>query len=586
MSSFEALDSLFKPRSSSLKRKQDAPEDSHESYKSSKLKHSGIRQSFIAEAPTRNDEEQNIDSTPLEDETYGPEAPDDDEGRFFGGGVSQRENEILDYVDEQTSKEPIVEKIDSTWLRRQALKFERIITKNAELRVKYENEPQKFMDSEADLHSEIKALSILSENPELYEEIVKLGSIESLVNLLSHENTDIAIDVVEVISELTDDSLEAEQSQWEVIVNAMLEADLLSLLSSNFKRFDEKHESDRCGVFHSINILENLASMASLAEKIGKQSNILDWLVERVRKRESPLSQNTQYSAELIAILLQSSTLNVKKFCDIDGVNCFLEILANYRHVNPSKGTEEEEYVENLFDALTCVVNSPGGKFKFIEAEGVELCLIMIKNGKMSKSRALRLLDHSLGSLDALEVCERLVEAGGLKIIFSIFMKKEDGSSIEHLLGIFSSLLKLLTANSAYRIRTLAKFVEKDYEKIRKLVKLRREYASRVKSIDEDIKKEQEGLDVKIIETMADECLSKRLDAGLFCLQSIDVILAWLVAEDDGASKRVKSLLAENGETLTTISETLNEQIAAVVGDTEEETMTRDMLMTLVKFLT
>ncbi|RKF78371.1 Beta-catenin-like protein 1-like protein [Golovinomyces cichoracearum] len=442
------------------------------------------------------------------------------------------------------------------------------------------------MESEADLHSEIKALSILSENPELYEEIVKLGSIDSLVNLLSHENTDIAIDVVEVISELTDDSLEAEQSQWEVIVNAMLEADLLSLLSSNFKRFDEKHESDRCGVFHSINILENLASMASLAEKIGKQSNILDWLVERVRKRESPLSQNTQYSAELIAILLQSSSLNVKKFCDIDGVNCFLEILANYRHVNPVKGTEEEEYVENLFDALTCVVNSPEGKFKFVEAEGVELCLIMIKNGKMSKSRALRLLDHSLGSLDALEVCERLLEAGGLKIIFSIFMKKEDGSSIEHLLGIFSSLLKLLTANSAYRIRTLAKFVEKDYEKIIKLVKLRREYASRVKSIDEDIKKEQEGLDVKIIESIADGCLSKRLDAGLFCLQTIDVILAWLVAEDDGASKRVRSLLAENGETLKIISETLNEQIAAVVGDTEEETMTRDMLMTLVKFLT
>ncbi|TQS38532.1 hypothetical protein Golomagni_00963 [Golovinomyces magnicellulatus] len=572
MSSFEALDSLFKIFQFEAKAGR-------------AQRFIGIRQSFIAEATTGNNEEPDIDSTPLEDETYGPEAPDDDEGRFFGGGVSQRENEILDYVNEQTSKESQVEKIDSTWLRRQALKFEKIITKNAELRVKYENEPQKFMDSEADLHSEIKALSILSENPELFEETVKLGSIGSLVSLLSHENTDIVIDVVEVISELTDDSLEAEQSQWEAIVNAMLEADLLSLLSSNFKRFDEKHESDRCGVFHSLNILENLASLASLAEKIGKQSNILDWLVERVRKRESPLSQNTQYSAELIAILLQSSTINVKKFCDIDGVNCLLELLANYRHVDPVKGTEEEEYVENLFDALTCVVNSPEGKLKFVEAEGVELCLIMIKSGKMSKSRALRLLDHSLGSLSALEVCERLVEAGGLKIIFSMFMKKEDGSSIEHLLGIFSSLLKLLTANSAYRIRTLAKFVEKDYDKIRKLVKLRREYASRVKSVDEEIKKEQEGLDFKIIETMADEWLSKRLDAGLFCLQTIDVILAWLVAEDDGAKMRVKSLLVENGETLTILSETLNEQIAAVVGDTEEETMTRDMLMTLVKFL-
>jgi beta-catenin-like protein 1 len=194
----------------------------------------------------------------------------------------------------------------------------------------------------------------------------------------------------------------------------------------------------------------------------------------------------------------------------LDGVDLLLQILAGYRKRDPIKGTEEEEFVENTFDALTCVVDEPEGKQKFVEAEGVELCLIMLKEGKMSKPRALRLIDHALGGQSGAEVCEKLVEAAGLKVVFGMFMKKQDGQTTEHLLGIFSSLLRLLPANSAGRIRTLAKFVEKDYEKLGKLVKLRR-----------------------------------------------DIILAWLVAEDDGASKKIQSLLADRDESLAVVKATL-----------------------------
>ena len=78
------------------------------------------------------------------------------------------------------------------------------------------------MTSEADLDTEIKGLSILSEHPELYEEFAKLGCVGSLISLLSHENADIAIDVIQLISELTDEDVEAEQEQWDVLVNAMV----------------------------------------------------------------------------------------------------------------------------------------------------------------------------------------------------------------------------------------------------------------------------------------------------------------------------------------------------------------------------
>jgi len=198
--------------------------------------------------------------------------------------------------------------------------------------------------------------------------------------------------------------VEAEPEQWNGIVDAMIEADLLDLLVSNFERFDEGNESDKSGVYHALSVIENLASRTTLAEKIGQGTAILKWLLERIRKKES-ISQNKQYAAEVLAILLQSSPANRKTLCELDGVDILLQILAAFRKRDPSKG-EEEEFVENVFDALTCISDEPEGKTKFVEAEGVELGLIMIKEGKMSKSRALRLIDHALGGHSGNDVSE------------------------------------------------------------------------------------------------------------------------------------------------------------------------------------
>lgn len=130
----------------------------------------------------------------------------------------------------------------------------------------------RFMASEADLDTEIKSLSILSEHPELYEEFAKLGCAGSLVSLLSHDNTDIAIDAIQIISELTDEDVQAEQEQWDSLVNAMvrsnissygnsrrannvtkqLDADVIELLVQNLSRLDESNEADRAGVYYTL----------------------------------------------------------------------------------------------------------------------------------------------------------------------------------------------------------------------------------------------------------------------------------------------------------------------------------------------
>lgn len=487
------------------------------------------------------------------------EEPDDEDGRFFGGGITTDTADVLDFIDERDNQETRAEKIDAAWLRKLALNFEKRISKNTELRAKFEDMPQKFMGSEADLDADVKALSILSEHPELYEEFAKLGCLASLVSLLSHDNTDIAIDAIEIINEFTDDDVEAEQEQWNVLVDAMIEADLLNLLYENISRLSEELESDRAGIYHVLGVLENLSSRPSIASTLGENTKFISWLLSRIQIPEPSVTQNKQYSAEVLAIILQSSPTNRTQLTNMDGMDIFLQLLSPYRKRDPRKGTEEEEYVENIFDCVTCCADDSEGKRKFLAAEGIELCLIMLREGKMSRPRALRLLDHALGGPDGAACCERLVEAAGLKVTFSLFMKKQDNEDTEHLLGILSSMLRSLPADEAPRVRLLAKFVEKNYRVLDRIVQIRRDRASQLLSIDREIAAERASLaSTEEQDEKADEWLSRRLDAGLYVLQTVDIILAWLCAEDDGARTKIQALLGD--EKLLHIRSTIQSQ--------------------------
>ena len=555
-----------------------------EIYKATKLNPNDS--SRHAQVEDGDDDQEAGPAAPGDDEDFGPavppdgedEAGEDDEGRFFGGGISKQESRILDYVDEvdEASKGP--DKIDAAWLRKTVLNLEKRITKNAELRAKHEDDPQKFISSEADLDDDIKSLSVLSEYPALYPELVKLGSVASLVGLLAHDNTDIAIDVMELIGELTDEDVSATDEDWNALVDALLESDLIGLLVSNLSRLNEDDEADRNGVYYALGIVESLCSRAVTASRIAEDESLLRWLLQRAQRQEATVSQNKQYAAEIIAILAQASSENCTRLAEKDACDTMLQLVAPYRRRDPDKGSEEEEYMENLFEALTCLADYQDGKAKFLAAEGVELCLIMLKDGKMSKAPSLRLLDHAAAS--GPEVCAQIVDAGGLKPVFTLFNKTNDHRLLPHLASLFANMLRLLPSQSAERIRTLAKFVEREYEKTSKLVTLHADYSTRVRRAETSF--QQEDLEAEAAEI---ELLSRRLDAGLSTLQQIDVTLAWLVAEDSGASKMIRQLLSQRDDDLSALAKVLREQQASLDTEDEESKDTSDMLGTLMKFL-
>lgn len=600
-----SIDEVFRTHNSAPKRKLEDPTSSFTNplSKSSKISNgssprgtlngnhessvtNGVssKLAFVQDEPPEEDHVEAGPTLPPADPEDDP--GDDEEGRFFGGGVTKEEQRVMDYI-EQNEESNAEEKFDSAWLRRTALNFERKINKNAELRAKHEDDPMKFVSSEADLDAEIKGMSVLSEHGELYNDFVKLGCANSLVGLLAHENTDIAIAVAELLAELTDEDSATTEEQWQALVKAMMQADVVDLMTSNLGRLNEENDNDRAGIYHILNVVENVLSETQNINPVGSNDKLMTWLLQRIKKVDSnargKVGQNRQYAAEILAILLQSSRHNRDRFAAKEGVDAVLELLSVYRKRDPEKESDEEEFAENLFDCLACLVEERLAGQKFVEGEGIELCLIMTREARLAKLRALRVLDHAMSGGHATLVCSKMVNAAGLKTIFGLLMnsKRSERNLIEHLIGMLASMLRYLPGGSAVRIRTLAKFVEKDYEKLLKLVELRKEYKIRLSKVEAEIQKEQEDLSKTQAEEREDDWLSRRLDAGLFSLQSIELILSWMVAEDNGARQTITILLGEDG--LKILEKSLRDQLLGMdTSQSAEAKATEEMLEALI----
>jgi beta-catenin-like protein 1 len=103
------------------------------------------------------------------------------------------------------------------------LAFEKKINKNQSQRMKYVDQPEKFMDSELELHKEVNDLYAVSASPELYPILVEAGSIPSILGMVAHENTDISIAAIGLLLELMDPETILEEQEAICVVNAFLE---------------------------------------------------------------------------------------------------------------------------------------------------------------------------------------------------------------------------------------------------------------------------------------------------------------------------------------------------------------------------
>ncbi len=85
------------------------------------------------------------DASAEEDETYFFSDDDQEDGRFFGGGLTAEQQQILDIMDKGDPSSSTPSSVhDLPSLRKQLLRFERAINRNAEMRVKHADNPARF----------------------------------------------------------------------------------------------------------------------------------------------------------------------------------------------------------------------------------------------------------------------------------------------------------------------------------------------------------------------------------------------------------------------------------------------------------
>ncbi|GAA5966706.1 hypothetical protein JCM3765_007605 [Sporobolomyces pararoseus] len=598
-----------------------------ESYKSIKLS-SDQSPSSVGGGVTIQDEEDDDDEfAPNGDADYFKE--EDEDGRFFGGGLSSVQKQVLNIMDHDPNNNTISdttgkgegaqELTTPNGIKKQLLGFEKIVNKNRDQRTKFPNQPEKFVDSEFNLIESIHSLMILSSTPTIsYNLLIENSTLSTMADLLSHENVEVSIAVIQVLEEYLDpegleendddedDEEEDEKRRKSIqrLIDELVQVGILDLIVGGLKRFDEQDEDHRTGVFHTLNLIENLLTLSpSLASLLlTPKSQFISYLFNRLLMNDKPpeFDQNRFYSCEMLSLiwslpleliggngtdggggeLLKKSRMRLvaeKKGEWLDGL---LSILSVYRKREPSSA-DETEFLENLFDILCVCLSSPlpttinnslavstrhPVKIGFLNSEGIELMLLLLKSShQISKTRSLKCLAHALQGLREgnQELSERFVECLGLKTLFSVFMGKGNGKkkstnltseTLEHLLSILSSLFTSLPSDSQPRLRLLSKFIEENYSKLDRLSELREQLEQRLERLSETPNSSIAGL-----ELTEEEKYLEKLENGLMSLQFLDYVAGWICMEDDGARDHFEMLLKRRDKSLKDLVVTLKE---------------------------
>uniref|UniRef100_A0A087XY45 Catenin, beta like 1 n=1 Tax=Poecilia formosa TaxID=48698 RepID=A0A087XY45_POEFO len=484
---------------------------------------------------------------------------------------------ILEKLMDQDGEEPEAEPVDESSVKKMILTFEKRSYKNQELRIKFPDNPEKFMESELDLNDIIQEMHVIATMPDLYHLLVELNAVHSLLGLLSHENTDVAIAVVDLLQELTDiDTLHESEEGAEVLIDALLEGQVVALLVQNMERLDEQVKEEADGIYNTLAITENMAEFRPGLCTEAAQQGLMQWLLKRI-KAKMPFDANKLYCSEILAILLQNNDTTRELLGEMDGIDVLLQQLSVFKRHNPNTA-EEQEMMENLFDALCSCLMLSSNRDRFLKGEGLQLMNLMLREKKMSRTSALKVLDHAMIGPEGADNCHKFVDVLGLRTIFPLFMKtpkkmKKTGTSEkeheEHICSVIASMLRNL--KSQQRTRLLNKFTENDCEKVDRLMELYFKYMEAVQQADKRIEGEKHEMVRRgeiLDDSMEDEFYLRRLDAGLFVLQLLCYIMVEI--EINGELKhlqqRVHQILNIRGGSVKVVRHIMREY-AESIGD-------------------
>uniref|UniRef100_A0A8C6VAP8 Beta-catenin-like protein 1 n=1 Tax=Naja naja TaxID=35670 RepID=A0A8C6VAP8_NAJNA len=428
----------------------------------------------------------------------------------------------------------------------------------------------RFMESELDLNDIIQEMHVVATMPDLYHLLVELNAVHSLLGLLGHDNTDILLEREDI------DTLHESEEGAGVLIDALVDGQVVALLVQNLERLDESVKEEADGVHNTLAVIENMAEFRPEVCADAAQQGLMQWLLKRL-KAKMPFDANKLYCSEVLAILLQNTDDNREMLGELDGIDVLLQQLSvSDLQLNPFE-TCSEEMMENLFDSLCSSLMLSSNRDRFLKGEGLQLMNLMLREKKISRSSALKVLDHAMIGPEGADNCHKFVDILGLRTIFPLFMKspkkiKKVGASEkeheEHVCSILASLLRNL--RSQQRTRLLNKFTENDSEKVDRLMELYFKYLDAMQVADKKIEGEKHDMVRRgeiIDDDTEEEFYLRRLDAGLFVLQ----LICYIMAEISNAGipqirQRVHQILNMRGSSIKIVRHIIKEY-AENIGD-------------------
>eukprot|EP01053_Blabericola_migrator_P008592 Blabericola_migrator_1__8591@NODE_449_length_8372_cov_210_980614_g351_i0_p2_GENE_NODE_449_length_8372_cov_210_980614_g351_i0NODE_449_length_8372_cov_210_980614_g351_i0_p2_ORF_typecomplete_len627_score129_16CTNNBL/PF08216_11/3_7e21CTNNBL/PF08216_11/1_8e04Arm_2/PF04826_13/88Arm_2/PF04826_13/1_5e03Arm_2/PF04826_13/1_4Arm_2/PF04826_13/4_7e03KAP/PF05804_12/70KAP/PF05804_12/0_6SMC_N/PF02463_19/0_2AAA_23/PF13476_6/0_71XRN_M/PF17846_1/2_9_NODE_449_length_8372_cov_210_980614_g351_i07212601 len=452
-------------------------------------------------------------------------------------------------------------------LKKHLKDLDRKTTENNALRVKFPDDPTKFVQSECDLCEEIAMFKALAANPELIPQFQE--SALTFLSLLNHQNPDITMLVTSVLSELTHpDVLNAlddigretgkEALGLTFVRFLMAEIDIFASFTDNLNRLNEFSTTDMegdeenqdfidefKGVTDILTVVSNLCdALPELADKeLLTSKTLLSWMLRRIKGVTDKASTdvvdyNRLYCAEILSSLLQrNSEARTVVAVELKGLDAILETVASFRRAEAFTA-HEEEFLSNLKNCIICFLLEDSNKDAFCEAEGVSLMTrLLVAKVKVFHEMAVEIL--ALAVTNHKDNCGHLF-AQGLGGVFAHFVAKASAVKIPmtpkklRVLEQLSAIMKGLAtqAQGEQQERLIAKLFENDCAKLKVMVALMLDcfLNMRVMGAEEDWdlrrytdEPADNGSSAPTAEEVAD--YDDRCEAGLVILQNMAVSL-------------------------------------------------------------
>lgn len=87
--------------------------------------------------------------------------------------------------------------------------LEALFGANQEMRTEHKDKPDRYFQSEGDLHEYVKEIQAVAAFPDQVGLFVESGCPEVLLSILDHQNTDICHECIVLLVELTDEEIAA-----------------------------------------------------------------------------------------------------------------------------------------------------------------------------------------------------------------------------------------------------------------------------------------------------------------------------------------------------------------------------------------